>query len=160
MIFTVLLCSLQYLCVFPCYIFVIFLPSFHSQNNMDHGSTGFCIDDPLSLFWIGVWVKVWILFFKLNQKWLFWAIFLCFVPGNFLELTPLSNVLFCLLITLIFLWHGLVISRFDLLSLSLVLWVRVSFSMLLSWHICKHKHLVTLLLQFLLDFEWILIRNS
>jgi hypothetical protein len=30
------MCSLHYLCVFPCYISAIFLSSCRSQNNMDH----------------------------------------------------------------------------------------------------------------------------
>jgi hypothetical protein len=33
--FIVFLCSLLYFCVFHCYISVIFLPSCHSQNNVD-----------------------------------------------------------------------------------------------------------------------------
>jgi hypothetical protein len=40
MSFTVLLCSLQYLNVFPFYIYVIFLPSRHSQNNLDQWYQG------------------------------------------------------------------------------------------------------------------------
>ena len=70
-----------------------------------------------------------------------------------MELAPLPGVL-CLSITLLFLWRGPIV-----LSLSHVLWARVSLALLLRW-IRRSKVSLVLLSKFLLDFDSIPIGRS
>jgi hypothetical protein len=62
-----------------------------------------------------------------------------------------------LLVTLLWLWFGLVVFRLDLFDLSLVLWVMISLTMLLLWWICRPELLVISLLKFMLNSNSILI---
>ena len=80
--------------------------------------------------------------------------FISVVPRAFMKFTPLTSVLLCLSISLLCLWQGLVV-----LSLSCVLWARVSLSLLLRW-VRKYRVSLVLMSKFLLDFGSIPIGKS
>ena len=67
---------------------------------------------------------------------------------------PLTSVILCLSISLLFLWSGLVVSFF-----CGVLWAKVSLALLLWW-IHRSKVSLVLLSKFLLDFDSIPIGGS
>ena len=105
-------------------------------------SSGVCVDDLSStnIFWIDVRLLV----FDISHQWLFWATFVSVVPRDFVEIAPFSSVLLFLLVTLLFLWLGLVFGR---------LFVRFVFIILWLFHICKPKLSFVLVLKFLLYFN-------
>jgi len=84
------------------------------------------------------------LVFYLDHQWLFWVTFLSVVPGAFVEITPFFDVFLCLLVTLLFLWLGLVFKR---------LFIRVVFFILWLLRICTTELSFVSVLKFLLDFR-------
>jgi hypothetical protein len=85
--------------------------------------------------------------------------FISVVPRDFVELTPLSSVL-RLLVTLICKWIGLVVLRLAILSLSVSLEVRATFTMLPLLWVCRDKITLILLLELLFNLYNILVRKS
>jgi hypothetical protein len=127
-----------------------------------YGSTRFYINNcfSINLFWIIFWFKFKLFLLKLVQQWLFWVVFIGIVWWDFVKLTPISSALLRLIITLIFMWLELVVSRLYIPTLFFFLLVIYTFNILLLWNICKHKLLLISLLKFLLDFDIISINGS
>jgi hypothetical protein len=73
------------------------------------------------------------------------------VPGDFVEITPFFGVLLCLLVTLLFLWLGMVFRR---------LFVRAFFVILWLLRIYRPELSFVLVLKFLLDFNNISISST
>jgi len=126
----------------------------------DNG-VGFDIDNLLPSFWIwfGVTIFLWIEIFHLGHQWLLGATFFGVVPRDFMVFTPFFYVLLQLFITLLVLRLGLVVVRVAIFSLSLVLWVGVTFTLLWMWGVYRPK-LSPLMLKFMLDLENISISRT
>ena len=77
--------------------------------------------------------------------------FIGVMPRDFVEITPFSDVLLRLYVTLLFMWLGLVFGR---------LFVRVVFVILWLLWICRPKLPFVLVLKFLLDFNSISIGST
>lgn len=73
---------------------------------------------------------------------------------------PLSSFLLHLLITHFFFLLGVVFLILIILYLSIVLWVRDTFSMLLLLWVCRPKILLILFLKFFIDFNNVPISDS
>jgi hypothetical protein len=73
------------------------------------------------------------------------------MPGDFVESIPFSGVLFCLPVTLLFLWLGLVFERLFVRDVFVILWLL---------QICRPELPFFLVIKFLLNINNISIRTS
>jgi hypothetical protein len=89
----------------------------------------------------------------------FGVTFINIVPRGFMELTPFSSVL-RLPIALLCWWLGMVILGLAILAFSFGKGVSATLTIIWLFRICRSKLLLLLLLEFLINFDSISIRDS